>query len=81
MTVYSRILPVRDGVIFVKPSEMINPQDIVQLETIGKAGNPPFIIRLPVVIPAVERISPELTCSGEAIRRAACYSKGYILLI
>ena len=40
-----------------------------------------LISGFPVIIPAVQRISPELSVCGEAIRRAAGYCKRHIVSV
>ena len=71
----SRLGPVGNGIILVKSPKMINPHHIIQFKTFGNPLNPPAVPGLPMMLPAVERIPPELSGSRKAVRRTAghCY--------
>ena len=81
MAAYCSLGICRNGKILVKTAEMIDTNHIVELIAVSQAADPPGISLLPVVIPAVKRISPQLACSGKSIRRAACHSQGPVILI
>ena len=69
----------RNGIVLVKSAEMVNPYHIIQFIAVGQPGQPPFIACAAVVFPAVQGISPELSCGGKAVRRAACNCGRYIV--
>ena len=70
-----------NGIILVKTSEMVDAHCIIQLKAMRKTLQPPFITCLPVIFPAVERISPKLACSRESIRRTACHFNGIHIFV
>ena len=70
-----------NGKILVKATEMIDSYHIIKAEYVAQSGDPPLISCISVVIPAVQRISPELSCCGKSVRRASGYSHRHILLI
>ena len=61
----------RNGKVFVKASEMVNPNHIVELVTVSQAADPPLVSCVSVVIPAIQRVAPELTGGRKTVRRAA----------
>ena len=60
---------------------MVNSYHIIKTEYIAQSGKPPLISGISVIIPAVQRISPELSGCGKSIWRASGYRCRYILLI
>ena len=52
---------------------MVDAQIVCQGELASDAADPPLISRLFMVIPVVKRISPELACRAEVIRRHSGY--------
>ena len=60
---------------------MIDPDHIIKLKAVGNPAQPPFIACLSVIIPAVQRISPQLPRCGKSVRRTAGYSCGHSFLI
>ena len=64
-------IAVRNCVILVKTAEMIDPDNIVQAEAPFESLQPPGKSGLFVVVPLINRISPELSCRGKSVRRAA----------
>ena len=75
------LVAVRDGVVFIEATEMVDPGHIVELVDIPQAGQPPVKAGFPVVIPAVQGVAPELARGGEAIGRTACHCGGHIAII
>ena len=71
----------RNGKVFIKSSEMIDSDNIIHLEYIMQSWNPPCISCLSMIVPTVQRISPQLSCRRESIRRASGYSCRNIFLI
>ena len=72
---------VRNRKILIKTTEMVNSYHIIKTEYIAQSGKPPLISGISVIIPAVQRISPELSGCGKSIWRASGYRCRYILLI
>ena len=72
---------VRNRKILIKTTEMVNSYHIIKAEHVTQSGDPPLISCISVIIPAVQRISPELSCCGKSIWRASGYSCWHILLI
>ena len=60
-----------NGEILVEAAEMIDAHDVVELKGLPQAGDPPGEIGGLVIIPAVDRVAPDLTVGGEVIGRAA----------
>ena len=50
---------------------MINPDYIIQIITMPDPCYPPFISRLLVIIPVIQRITPQLSGSRKSVRRAS----------
>ena len=75
MAVYGSLRPVGNAVIFIETAEMVNPHYIVQPEAVLQALAPPPETGLPVIIPFIERIPPQLPCGRERIRRAPGHSR------
>ena len=65
----------RDGEIFVKASEMVDAHHIVEAVAVGQTANPPAVAGISVVFPVVEGVAPQLSGSGKAIGRTACYGQ------
>ena len=81
VTANSIFRTVRNGKILIKATEMVDPYHIIKAEYIAQSGDPPLISCISVVIPAVQWISPELSCCGKSVRRTSGYSHRHILLI
>ena len=81
VSVHGCLLSVWNGVVFVKAAEMVNADNVIHLEAVPEPCNPPIVSCLSVVIPAVERIAPQLAVCREAVWRAARYSRGDILTV
>ena len=60
---------------------MVNTNHIVHLEAICQTTAPPVISGASVVIPAIERISPQLTGRGERIGRTSCHCHRLIVRV
>ena len=60
-----------NGEILVKATEVVNPNHVIELEAVPHPAAPPLEIGGTVVIPAVQRVTPDLTVGGKGIRRAA----------
>ena len=75
------LLSVRNFEILVKAAEVIDPHDIIAPEAVGKPFHPPGKIRAPVILPIVNRISPQLSCRGEPVRRTPGYHRRISLVI
>ena len=74
-------IAIRNCIVFIKSTEMINPYNIIQTETIGNSFDPPFISGVTMHFPVIQRVSPELTSRGKSIRRASGHLCRAILLI
>lgn len=70
-----------DGVIAYMKDNTIDPDHIIETEGVGKALHPPGKTCVPVMIPAVKRIAPELSVRGKTIRRAARYRCGHVVVV
>ena len=73
LAVCRRRIAVRDRKVLVKAAEMINPHDVIQLKACCQSLQPPLIAGFFMIIPAIQRIAPELAGRGKSIRRTACY--------
>ena len=60
---------------------MIDPHHIIQPIAVGDAADPPGIARLPMVLPTIQRVAPQLPGDAERIRRTARHADGHIVLI
>ena len=76
-----RRIAVRDRKILVKAAEMINPHDVIQLKACCQSLQPPLIPCLFMIIPAIQRIAPELSGSCKSIRRASCHCQRCTVLV
>ena len=81
MAAHCRLIAKRNGIILVETSEMIDSHYIIQLVAVLHSSCPPFIICILMIIPAIKRISPQLTRSGKCIRRTACHSNRQIVTV
>ena len=72
---------VGNGKIFVESPEMIDPEHVIQAETVGDPLHPPVIPGISVHLPVIERIPPELSGSGKSVRRASGHLRGAVVLI
>ena len=52
---------------------MIDPYNVVEFEDMLKSFDPPVVTCGLVILPAVNRIAPQLTGRGKRVRRHACY--------
>ena len=73
MAMYRSLFPCRNGIVFIKSSEMVNPNHIIHLETVRHPAHPPGISSRFLIIPPVQRVAPQLSVCGEAIRRTSGY--------
>ncbi len=73
MSKFRRCIAVRNRIIFVKATEVIDPHHIIQLVAVGDPPHPPGILRLFMIFPAVQRIPPQLSRRRESIRRTASH--------
>ena len=55
---------------------MVQPHPIIKPSGGGEPANPPAVAVGLVPLPAVQRVSPELSLIGEGIRGAACHRRG-----
>ena len=60
---------------------MIDTNHIVKLKAVFNPFDPPLVSGLLVILPVIQRISPELSCRGKCIRRASCHSGRFVILI
>ena len=60
MAKFRRLIPIGNGIILVKASEMVNPHHIIELIAITNPLHPPDVIRFLMIIPTVQRIAPKL---------------------
>ena len=65
-----------NGKILVKATEMINSYHIIKAEYVAQSGYPPLISRISVIIPAIQWISPELSCCGKSVWRHPATATG-----
>ena len=63
LSVYCSGLAVRDRVILVKSPEVIDPYHIIELQAVLNPADPPLIPCLFMILPIIQRISPELSSS------------------
>ena len=70
-----------NGEIFVKATEMIHTNHVIELEAVPHPAAPPLEIGSPVIIPAVQGVPPNLTVGGKGIRRAARDGGGRVVLV
>ena len=66
----------RDGIIFIKSSEMIYSDNIIIFKILSKSLYPPFKTCISVISPIIKRISPKLTVRCKTVRRTTCYCTG-----
>ena len=50
---------------------MIDSYDIIQFIAVSDPSDPPFVSRLFVILPVIQRIPPQLTLCGKSIGRQA----------
>ena len=66
----------RDGIIFIKSSEMIYSDNIIIFKILSKSLYPPFKTCISVISPIIKRISPKLSVRSKTVRWTTghCYS-------
>ena len=74
-------IAVGNGVVLIKTPEVVDAGHIVHLVYIPQTAQPPLVSGLLVIVPAVQRIAPELAGSREAIRRTSRYSGRNVIFI
>ena len=74
-------ITVGNEVVLVKASEMIDPDNVIQLIAVCNSLDPPPVTGLLMIIPAIQRISPQLSRSRESIRRTARHTDRRTVLI
>ena len=62
-------------------SEMVDSDNVIQSKAPGDPCYPPVIAGISVMIPAIQRIAPQLSVRGKSIGRTACNCGGFSLLI
>ena len=60
---------------------MVNSQYIIHGKGIPEAAHPPVKACIPVIVPLVQWVAPQLAGSRKSIWRAACHSYGPALII
>ena len=75
------LISIRNCIIFIKTAEMIDTDNIIHIKAVRQTLHPPLKACIPVHIPSVQRIAPELSCCGKSIWRASCYLCRLIVLI
>ena len=70
-----------NGKILVKATEVINTNHIIELKAVPHPAAPPLEIGGPVILPAVQRVPPDLTVRGKGIRRTARDGSGSVVLV
>ena len=71
----------RDREILVEAAEVIDAHDVVQFEAVPHPAHPPGVAGLPVALPAVERVAPDLAVGSKGIRRAACNGRRLVFAV
>ena len=62
----------RDRIVLVKTAEVVDPDDVKEAAAPPHAADPPGKAGLPVMVPVIQGISPELADRGKAVRRNSC---------
>ncbi len=65
---------IRNCVIGVEATEVIDPDDVIQLCQILNPSQPPVIPGVFVIVPVIQRVAPQLSIGAESIRRTAGHS-------
>lgn len=81
VTVHRGFVLCRDGEIFIKASEMVDSDNVIQSKAPGDSCYPPVIAGISVMIPAIQRIAPQLSVCRKSIGRTTCNCGGFSLLI
>ena len=71
LAIHSCFLTIWNGIIFIKASEMINPDYIIKFIAMSHSGYPPAVTGLPVQLPVIYWVSPQLSGLRKPIRRAS----------
>jgi len=59
-----------------KAPEVVDAQDIKELKIVAYPFEPPLVPRILKGVPSIDRVSPELSCLAEVIRRNTCNKGG-----
>ena len=81
VTIHRGGFSIRNGIVFIETAEMVNTGYIVELIYIPQAAQPPLVAGLFMVVPAVQRIAPELACCRESVRRTSRYSGRNVIFV
>ena len=81
VTIHRGFVLCRDGEIFIKASEMVDSDNVIQSKAPGDPCYPPVIAGISVMIPAIQRIAPQLSVCRKSIGRTTCNCGGFSLLI
>ena len=81
LAVLSRLITIRYRIISFKSPEMIHPERVVQVEAVADPVNPPLEACYSMLLPVIQRISPQLPCRAECIWRHACNAGRISILI
>ena len=81
MPAYGVLGSVRNAVVFVKAAEMIDPDHVIKFKAMLQSLAPPCETGLPVVIPFIQGIAPELSCGRESVGRTSRHGRGLIFRI
>ena len=71
----------RDGIVFIKSSEMIYPYNIIIFKIFSQSLYPPFKSCIFVISPIIKRISPKLSVRSKTVRRTTCHRYSLTLFI
>ena len=81
MALQCRTAVAGNGVVLVKPTEMVNTNHIIQMKAVPQTGTPPIETGTAVVVPAVEGVAPDLSGCREGIRGTSGYSRGRAVFV
>ena len=81
MTACRSLILCRDGIIFIKSSEMIYSDNIIIFKILSKSLYPPFKTCISVISPIIKRISPKLSVRSKTVRRATGHRYSLTLFI
>ena len=81
MTANGVLCTIRNRKIFIKATEVVNSYYIIKPEHIAQSGKPPLISCVSVIIPAIQRISPQLSCCRKSVWRTTGYCNRHVLFI
>ena len=81
VAVLCRSVSVGYGIIGFKAPEMIDPHHVIELKAMAYPLDPPLISGLPVILPPIQGIAPELACGRKPVRRTARHAFRLLLFI